>query len=59
MTKKYVFVVLSHLEIESDNYSTEVVKVFDSFEKAREFAKKLESQAESNENIDIEELALE
>jgi hypothetical protein len=59
MTKKYVFVVLSHVEIEPYNYSTEVVKVFDSFEKAREFAKVLERQAESNENIDIEELALE
>ena len=59
MNKKYVFVVLSHVEVEPFNYSTEVVKVFDSFEKAREFAKKLESQAENNETIDIEELALE
>lgn len=59
MNKKYVFVVLSHVEVEPDNFSTEVVKVFDSFEKAREFAKKLESQAENNETIDIEELALE
>lgn len=59
MTKNYVFAVLSHVEVEPFNFSTEVVKVFDSFEKAREFAKKLESQAENNETIDIEELALE
>lgn len=59
MNKKYVFVVLSHVEVEPFNYSTEVVKVFDSFEKAREFANVLERQAESNETIDIEELALE
>lgn len=59
MNKKYVFVVLSHVETEPFNWSTEVVKVFTTFEKAREFAQKLEAQAESNETIDIEELALE
>ena len=57
--KNYVFVVLSHVETEPFNWSTEVVKVFTTFEKAREFAQKLESQAENNETIDIEELALE
>lgn len=57
--KNYVFVVLSHVETEPFNWSTEVVKVFTTFEKAREFAQKLEFQAENNETIDIEELALE
>ena len=54
-----VFVVLSHLEVEPNNFSTEVVKVFDAFYKAHEFAGVLKKQADSNETIDIEELDLE
>ena len=54
-----VFVVLSHVEVETNNWSTEVVKVFSTFAKAHDFAGILEAQAEDNETIDIEELELE
>jgi hypothetical protein len=52
-------VVLSHVEVEKNNWSTEVVKVFDSFYKAHEFAGVLKKQADGNETIDIEEMDLE
>jgi hypothetical protein len=55
----YVFVVLSHLEVEPNNWSTEVIKAFSTFDKAHEFAQKLKSYAEDNETIDIEELEIE
>jgi len=54
-----VFVVTSHVEVETNNWSTEVVKAFDSFIKAHEFAQILKSQAEDNETIEIDELTLE
>lgn len=54
-----VFVVLSHVEVETNNWSTEAVKVFSTFEKAHDFAGILKAQAEDNETIDIEELELE
>ena len=54
-----VFVVLSHLEVEPNNWSTETVKAFSTFDKAHEFANALKSYAEDNETIDIEELDLE
>ena len=57
--KNYVFVVTSHVEFEKNNWSSEVVKVFTSFEKAHDFAGKLKSQAKDNETIEIEELELE
>lgn len=50
------FVVLDHVEAEPYNWSTEVVKVFSTFEKAHEFAQKLREYAEDNETIEIEEL---
>ena len=54
-----VFVVLSHVEVEENNWSTEVVKVFDSYDKAHELAVILKRQAEPEETIEIEELELE
>ena len=50
------FVVTDHVEVEPYNWSTEVVKVFSTFEKAHEFAQKLKEYAEPNETIEIEEL---
>jgi len=54
-----VFVVLSHLEVEPNNWSTEAVKAFSTFDKAHEFAQKLREYAEDNETIEIEELEIE
>jgi len=54
-----IFVVLSHVEVEPFNWSTEAVKAFNTFDKAHDFAEKLRSYAEDNETIEIEELALE
>ena len=51
-----VFVVVDHLEVEPNNWSTEVVKVFSTFDKAHEFAQKLKSYAEDNETVEIEEV---
>ena len=53
------FVVLSHLEVEPNNFSTEVIKVFSDFTKASKFAKKLKKQIKPGqlpEMIEIEEL---
>jgi len=54
-----VFVVLSHLEVEPNNFSTEVVKVFTDHGKALEFRKILLNQAESNETIEIDTVEFE
>jgi hypothetical protein len=54
-----VFVVIDHIEVEPNNWSTEVVKAFSTFDKAHEFANALKSYAEDNETIDIEELEIE
>jgi hypothetical protein len=54
MTK--VFVVVDHIEVEPNNWSSEVVKVFSTFDKAHEFAQQLKSYAEDNETVDIEEV---
>ena len=54
-----VFVVLSHLEVEPNNWSTEAIKVFNSFDTASNFAKALKDYAEDNETIEIEELDFE
>ena len=54
-----VFVVLSHVEVEKNNWSTEVIKAFHSFDMAHNFAKALREYAEDNETIEIEELELE
>jgi len=51
-----VFVVVDHVEVEPNNWSTEVVKVFSTFDKAHEFAQKLKSYAEDNETVEIEEV---
>jgi len=59
---KTVFVVVSHLEVESGNYSTEVVKAFNEFINATKFAKQLKKQAKADnspEIIEIEELCVE
>ena len=57
-----VFVVLSHLEVETNNWSTEAIKAFNNFENASEFAKVLKEQAKADnspETIEIEELSVE
>lgn len=57
-----VFVVVSHLEVEPNNFSTEVIKVFADFMDASKFAKKLKKQikpGDLNEMIEIEELSVE
>ena len=51
-----VFVVVDHLEVEPNNWSTEVVKVFSTFDKAEEFANLLIGCAEDNETVEIEEV---
>jgi len=51
-----VFVVVDHVEVEPNNWSTEVVRVFSTFDKAHEFAQKLKSHAEDNETVEIEEV---
>jgi len=53
------FVVLSHLEVEPNNFSTEVVKVFSEYSNASKFAKLLKKQIKPGqlpEMIEIEEL---
>jgi hypothetical protein len=57
-----VFVVSSHLEVQPGNFSSEVIKAFNSFTSATKFAKKLKKQikpGDCNELIEIEELTLE
>ena len=54
-----VFVVVDHVEVEPNNWSSEVVKAFTTFDKAHEFAQKLREYAEDNETVEIEELDLE
>ena len=57
--KEYVFVVLSHVEIEKNNWSTEAIRAFNTQKQADGFANQLRKQAESNETIEIERLILE
>ena len=52
--KKFVYVVTDHVEVEPNNWSSEVVKVFTSVEKAEEFAAILRKQAEPNETVEID-----
>jgi hypothetical protein len=57
-----VYVVLSHLEVEPNNFSTEVIRAFNDFMDAGKFAKKLKKQikpGDLNEMIEIEELSVE
>ena len=54
-----VFVVVDHLEVEKNNWSTEVIKAFHSFDMAHNFAKALREYAEDNETVEIEEVELE
>lgn len=49
-----VFVVTDSVEIEPDNWSTEVVKVFTSHSDAMAFRLKLMEYAEPNEMVEIE-----
>jgi hypothetical protein len=59
---KSVFVVLSHLEVEPNNWSTEVIKAFGDHDDAVKFAWKLEKQIKPGdlpETIEIEELSVE
>jgi hypothetical protein len=51
-----VFVVVDHVEVEPNNWSSEVVKAFSTFDKAHEFAQQLKSYAEDNETVEIEEI---
>jgi len=56
-----VFIVLSHLEVQPGNFSTEVIKAFSDFESAHRFAGKLKTQIKPSdlpEEIEIEELTL-
>lgn len=56
---KRIFVVMSHLEVEPNNFSTEVIRAFGDFDTASIFAKQLKSQIKPGhlpETIEIEEL---
>jgi hypothetical protein len=55
-----VFVVTSHVEVEPNNWSSEVVKVFFKKEDAEAFADELRSYAEvvPNETIEIDTVEL-
>ncbi len=55
---KKIFAVLSHVEIDKFNWSTEVVRAFTKREDAEAFAKVLGTQAEANETIELETLDL-
>jgi hypothetical protein len=54
-----VFVVTSHVEVEPNNWSSEVVKVFFKKEDAEAFADELRSYAESNETVEIDTVEME
>ena len=54
-----IFVVVDHLEVEPNNWSSEVIKAFHSFDMAHNFAKALREYAEDNETVEIEEVELE
>jgi hypothetical protein len=54
-----VFVVTDHVEIEPNNWSSEVVKVFFHRKDAEAFAEILRSHADDNETVEIECLELE
>ena len=57
--KNYVFVVLSHVEVEKNNWSTEATRAFNTQEQADGFANQLRKQADFNETIEIDRLELE
>jgi hypothetical protein len=53
-----VFVVTDHIEVEPNNFSTEVVKVFSSHADALAFRSKLLESAEFNETVEIDTVEL-
>ena len=55
---KKVFVVSSHVEVEKNNWSTQVLKAFTKLEHAQSFAQELGECAESNETIELETIDL-
>lgn len=55
---KKVYVVTSHVEVEIENWSSEVVKVFTKREDADAFAKVLKAQAEYNETVEVDAIEL-
>lgn len=54
-----VFVVTDHIEVEPNNWSSEVVKVFFKKEDAEAFADSLRSYAEDNETVEVDAFELE
>jgi hypothetical protein len=62
LTMKKVFVVLSHVEIDKSNWSTEVVKAFAKREDAEAFARTLSRQVDlygdAPETIELEAIDL-
>jgi hypothetical protein len=54
-----VFVVTDHVEVEPNNWSSEVVKVFFKKEDAEAFADSLRSYAEDNETVEVDSFELE
>jgi hypothetical protein len=54
-----VFVVSSHVEVEPNNWSSEVVRVFADHGKALSFRKELLLLAESNETVEIDTIEME
>jgi hypothetical protein len=54
-----VFVVSSHVEVEPNNWSSEVVKVFFKKEDAEAFADSLRSYAEDNETVEVDSFEME
>jgi len=55
---KQVHVVTSHVEVERNNWSSEVVKVFTKGSDAEAFAKVLKAKAEPRESIEVETIEL-
>jgi hypothetical protein len=53
-----VYVVSSHVEVEIENWSSQVVKVFTKESDAQAFAGVLKAQAEYNETIEVETIEL-
>jgi hypothetical protein len=55
---KKVFVVSSHVEVEIENWSSQVVKVFTKESDAQAFAEVLKAQADYSETIEVETIEL-
>ena len=53
-----IFIVSSHVEVEKNNWSSEIVGAFSQRTDAEALAKALGEQAESNETIELQEVAL-